>query len=80
MLQMGAPRASTSHRAFDRLRSLGRDLVDRDVNSMLRACRGARRIRPRCSSCKIMLWTLGGVTPKKAWMSASAGARRLSKA
>jgi hypothetical protein len=34
-------------------------------------------INPRRSSSTIMLWTLGGVTPKKRWMSASAGGRPL---
>ena len=47
---------------------------------MLRAGGAYARMSPRRSSSMIMLWTLGGVTPKKRCMSASAGGCRLTRA
>lgn len=49
------------------------------ASSMLRGWRGTRRMSPRFSSSTTIRCTDGGVTPKKFSMSASAGARLLSR-
>src|SRR5260221_14492431 len=46
---------------------------------MLLACRGVRRISRNFSSSTTIRWTEGGVTPKKACMSASAGGGRVMR-
>ena len=46
---------------------------------MLRGTPGWRRMRPWRSRARIIWWTEGGVTPKRRWMSASAGGVRLTR-
>jgi hypothetical protein len=46
---------------------------------MLLAARGVRRIQPSRSRVRTIWWTVGGLTAKYRWMSASAGEHPITR-